>query len=86
MGQVSALPAISKSSTIGNSRAGRDCGGTFTLAYGVVTDGRAPSVKTPITIRSKLLAAIMGERFICSILVESAIDICQVGVAAWVRG
>ena len=29
-------------------------GGTLTLAYGVATEGRAASVKTPITVRAKL--------------------------------
>ena len=38
-----------------NARAGRNRGGTFTLAYGVATQGRAASVKTPITVRAKLL-------------------------------
>ena len=38
-----------------DGRAGRDCGETFTLAYGVATESRAASVKTPIAVRAKLL-------------------------------
>ena len=40
------LPPISKPSLMAShGRVGRGCGGTFTLAYGVATDGRAASVK-----------------------------------------
>ena len=42
-------------STCSSGRAGQDRGGTFTLAYGVATNGRAANVKTPITARAKLL-------------------------------
>ena len=48
------LPVISQPSNMSNGRAGRDRGETFTLAYGVATQSRAASVKTPITVQVPL--------------------------------